>query len=108
MLVTLTIFGSACAGHLVGRDVNAGSSAVASLPAELTLLQAASELGYSPVVIKGNTVFCKREQLTGTMVPTTYCVDADFVMAQARTERESIEALDQQPTPGKYPKAGPL
>lgn len=103
LLATLTVIGSGCADQPGGRNTNAGGAAAASLSSELTLLQAATELGYSPLVVEGKTLFCKREQLTGSMVPSTHCVDADFVMAEARTQRQNIEALDQQPTPGKPP-----
>jgi hypothetical protein len=103
LLATVTVFGAGCAAHPAGRNANAGSSASSSLSSELTLLQAASDLGYSPTVVEGKTVFCKREQLTGSMVPSTFCVEGDAVVAQARTQKQNIEALSQQPTPGKYP-----
>lgn len=107
LLAALAVFGAGCADHPVGRNTKAGGTAAASLSSELTLLQAAAELGYTPVVFQGKTLFCKHEQLTGSLVPRTYCVDADFVMAEARTQRQNIEALDQQPLPGSPPPKGP-
>ncbi|HEY1891494.1 MAG TPA: hypothetical protein VGG63_13860 [Steroidobacteraceae bacterium] len=107
LLAILAVMGAGCADHPAGGKTNAGNAAAASLSSELTLLQAATELGYTPVVFQGKTLYCKHEQLTGSLVPKMYCVDTDFVMAEARTQRQNIEAMDQQPAPGKPPGKGP-
>jgi hypothetical protein len=72
------------------------------------VLQAASALGYTtPRVVNGQTFYCQAEELTGSLVPKTACLDADQVMAQARQQGYLMQTLRQRENSVSMPGSGP-
>ena len=74
--------------------------------AELTVMQVASDMGYStPKVVDGKTYYCQREELTGSLVPKVACIPSDEVVARARAQGDMLKYMSSPPTdvqrPGK-------
>ncbi len=78
--------------------------APAPLSAEVNVMQVASEMGYTiPKVINGKTLYCQSEELTGSLVPKMACVDADQVVAMARSQGDEIKYLMKPPNSVERP-----
>lgn len=77
----------------------------APLSGELNVMQAASDMGYNtPKVINGETLFCQREELTGTLVARDACLSSDQVVAKAQEQGDFIKYLLRAPnTPTSTP-----
>lgn len=76
----------------------------AALAAQLNVMQAANDLGYTtPKVINGETFYCQSEELTGSLVPKLACLNTDQVMAQAREQGDLIRYLKQPPNAVQRP-----
>ena len=70
----------------------------ASVSGELNVMQVASEMGYNtPMVINGQTLYCQNEELTGSLVPKTACINADEVIAKARSQGDELKDLERPP-----------
>ncbi|HEY1890809.1 MAG TPA: hypothetical protein VGG63_10410 [Steroidobacteraceae bacterium] len=89
LLPVLAIAAAGCATH----------QPPAALSAQLTVMQAANELGYTtPRVVDGQTLYCQPEELTGSMVPKLACLNGDEVMSQARKQGDLIQYLKTPPS----------
>ena len=76
----------------------------ASVSGELNVMQVASEMGYTiPEVVNGRTLYCQAEELTGSMVPKMACIDADRVIALARSQGDEIKYMLRPPTAPQRP-----
>jgi hypothetical protein len=74
--------------------------------AELTVMQAASDMGYNtPKVVDGKTYYCQQEELTGSMVPKLACISSDDVMARARAQGDLLKYMASPPNGVKRPGA---
>ncbi|MFZ0499050.1 MAG: hypothetical protein WAU49_16230 [Steroidobacteraceae bacterium] len=76
----------------------------APLSAELTVMQAATDLGYNiPKVVNGQTFYCKQEEATGTMVPKQTCLSSDQVLSEAQAQGDELKYLSQAPNGTPHP-----
>ncbi|HEX4269007.1 MAG TPA: hypothetical protein VHY36_14060 [Steroidobacteraceae bacterium] len=79
-------------------------SAPASVSGELTVMQMANEEGYTtPMVVDGKTLYCQREELTGSLVPKTACVSSDEVVARARAQGDLLKYMASPPNAVQRP-----
>jgi len=79
----------------------------APVAAELNVMKVASEMGYNtPEVVNGETLFCQREELTGSLVPTEACISSDQVVAKARAQGDLIKYLASPPNAYSRPGGG--
>ena len=92
LVAALGVAGAGCAQQPQKAQTPAPASA------ELTVMQAASEMGYtSPKVVDGKTYYCQREQLTGSMIPKVACISSDAVIAKARAQGDMLKYLASPP-----------
>ena len=67
-------------------------------------MQMASAMGYNtPRVVDGQTLFCQTEELTGSLVPKVACINADQVVAKARSQGDEIKYLLKPPNAVQRP-----
>ena len=70
----------------------------ASMSGELNVMQVANEMGYTtPKVVNGQTLYCQNEELTGSLVPKTACINADEVeinRSMVRQAKRKIAVAD--------------
>jgi hypothetical protein len=79
----------------------------APLSSQVIVMQMAADLGYNiPNVVNGQTLYCKNEALTGSMISRMACLNADQIMAQARAQGIVLRYLSQAPT--YIPRPGAL
>lgn len=78
----------------------------ASVSADLNIMRIASDMGYNtPKVINGETLYCQREELTGSLVPREACISSDQVMAKARAQGDLLKYLASPPNAVQRPGA---
>lgn len=76
----------------------------AAVTHDLNVMQVASDMGYNtPEVVDGKTLYCQREELTGSLVPKVACIDSDQVMAKARAQGDLIKYLASPPNDVQRP-----
>ncbi|MGB6488190.1 MAG: hypothetical protein WBE91_15040 [Steroidobacteraceae bacterium] len=79
-------------------------AASAALSGELNVMQMASAMGYNtPRVVDGHTLYCQAEELTGSLVPKMACIDADQVVAMARSQGDEIKYMLKPPNAVQRP-----
>lgn len=89
LLSALTVAAAGCAHQ---------PSVPASVSGDLNVMRVASDMGYNtPEVVDGKTLYCQREELTGSMVPKIACIDSDQVLAKARAQHDLIKYLASPP-----------
>jgi len=78
----------------------------ASISGELNVMQMASDMGYNtPKVINGQTLYCQREELTGSLVPQEACISSDEVVAKARAQGDLLKYMASPPNAVQRPGA---
>ena len=97
LLSALTVAAAGCAHQ-------PAASTPASVSGELNVMRVASDMGYNtPEVVNGKTLYCQREELTGSLVPKMACIDSDQVMARARAQGDLIKYLASPPNAVQRP-----
>jgi hypothetical protein len=78
----------------------------ASVSGDLNVMRIANDMGYStPMVVNGKTLYCQREELTGSLVPKMACISADEVVARARAQGDLIKYMASPPNAVQRPGA---
>lgn len=102
-VIALAASAAGCADHPVAGNQRHGApdAAVASSK-KVTLydvprqvLEAAADLGYRPVNVKGRLLFCQREADTGSIISQLHCVPAARLINSLELRREAIHQIEQ-------------
>lgn len=100
LLAALAVAATGC----VHQPTATASTAVSG---ELNVMQLASDMGYNtPKVINGETLYCQREELTGSLVPKEACISSDDVVAKARAQGDLLKYLASPPNAVSRPGSG--
>lgn len=100
LMAALGVAAAGCASQPQKAQTPAPASA------ELTVMQAASDMGYNtPRVVDGKTYYCQHEELTGSMVPKFACISSDDVMARARAQGDMLKYMASPPIAVQRPGA---
>jgi hypothetical protein len=96
-LAALAVAEAGCASH----PARPASQLTVDVSPEL--LDAAHKLGYSPVFRDGKIIYCQREELTGSMVPTQNCIGEAALVGDIAAQREALEDLQNARGQGSKP-----
>jgi hypothetical protein len=87
-LAALAVAEAGCANH------PARPASRVTVDVSPALLDAAHKLGYSPVLHNGKIIYCQREELTGSMVPTEQCIGEAALVGDIAAQREALQDLE--------------
>jgi hypothetical protein len=88
VVAALTMAGAGCADH------PPRSRAQLTDNISPALLQAAERLGYTPERYHGETIFCQREESTGTMIPREHCIGTGALMSDVNGQRKLLHQVE--------------
>ncbi len=63
--------------------------------ASAAVLAAAGSMGFSPVLVKGKTLFCQRQELTGSIIPRERCIGVQAVRDDIAARRAIVHQIRQ-------------
>jgi hypothetical protein len=69
---------------------DADAAAAAAKKADEAQAKRLRSLGYRPEERNGHTIYCKKEALIGSLLPTKTCADGDAIEAAARQNKENL------------------
>lgn len=72
-----------------------GASARTFPGASAAVLAAAGTMGFSPVIVKGKTLFCQREELTGSIIARERCIGVQAVRDDIAARRTIVHQIRQ-------------
>lgn len=102
LLAALAVAATGCV-----HQPTATTTASTAVSGELNVMQLASDMGYNtPKVINGETLYCQREELTGSLVPKEACISSDDVVAKARAQGDLLKYLASPPNAVSRPGSG--
>lgn len=87
IVAALAVAEAGCADHPAQPSLQAAAG-----PSQ-ALLEAAHRLGYGPELVDGETIYCQREELTGSMVPTEHCISEAALEADIAAQQETLHEL---------------
>lgn len=88
ILAALVVAQAGCADH-------PAAPARAFPGASAAVVAAAAGMGFSPVLVKGKTLFCQREELTGSIIARERCIGVQAVRDDVAARRAIVHQITQ-------------